>query len=157
MNKSNIDKELDHRIFKEIQLKSFSQAENELRRLHGHVGVQFNKKPIQSDKICGEEYLIEWTEVVKPFLMQNQNIYLQNAKSLLKYLKKVLEGNHNLHHFRQLAQQILDVLMIHQNLSNMCTKLGSTIFGRLYETVRLLCQYIVKKCDKETEKVVKHS
>lgn len=39
----------------------------------------------------------------------------------------------------------------------MCTKLGNTIFGRLYECVRLLCQYIVKKCDKESEKIVKNS
>ena len=54
--------------------------------------------------------------------MQSHPLFLLNAQSLLKFLKRVLESNHNLHQFRQLAQQILDLLTIHQNLSNMCTK-----------------------------------
>ena len=46
IRQSNMDRELDQRIFQQIQLKSFSQAENELRKLHGHVAVSFNKKPM---------------------------------------------------------------------------------------------------------------
>ena len=49
---------------------------------------------------------------------------------------------------------MINSIITHQSLANQCLKTGKSgsLFKRLYEVVRIACNYTVKKCKKEMSK-----
>lgn len=76
---------------------------------------------------------------------------------MCKNLKKIIETNLkdqlNLQLLRQFAETIKDILKINQSLTNQCMKQNGNIYSKFYEAINSCCQYTVKKCTKEIEKL----
>lgn len=132
-----------------ISHKFFYAAERELKRLYTQLqdGLKKSEK-----EVLEKEILTEWTEKLKPFLVQNNSQYQSNTQNLCKHLKKLIENNPGSNNqFRSFAQKVLDLFALFQNFSNMCAKTRNTggIFCKLHDFVRLCSLYTVKKCEKE--------
>ena len=132
------------------------QADIELKRFSYHIQQEMTKTKEKEMGIKTDiEIMNEWTQVIKPFLCQNNLTFQQNIQNMSKNLKRLIESNRdhgqNLRQIQMFAEKIVDILVNNQSLTNQCIKVGNngSVFGKMLEVVRYCCLYTIKKSQKE--------